>query len=142
MEGDGGQLIWKKHFESGWTPPASGGRGGGGGILCPGGITATPGIAPTGTPGKYTIYAASWDGTLHQLNAADGEDIVPPSKFMPPNGKPYPLNLWNGVIFTHTAQGCGGNPNMVYAYDLATKKVGSWGPSGGGMWGRSGPAIS
>src|SRR6266852_2114703 len=55
---DSGRLIWQKHFESSWTPPASGGRGGG--ILCPGGITATPVVAPTGTPGKYTIYAASW----------------------------------------------------------------------------------
>ena len=88
------------------------------------------------------IYAASWDGRLHQLNAADGEDIVPPAKFMPPNGKPYALSLLKNVIYTHTAQGCGGNPNMVYTYDLATHKVGSWGPAGGGMWGRSGPAIS
>ena len=79
---------------------------------------------------------------LHQLNVADGEDVAPPSKFMPPNGKPYALNLWNNVIYTHTAQGCGGNPNVVYAYDLATKKVGTWGPAGGGMWGRTGPAIS
>jgi hypothetical protein len=31
---------------------------------------------------------------------------------------------------------------MAYTYDLATNKVGSWGPAGGGMWGRSGPAIS
>jgi hypothetical protein len=31
---------------------------------------------------------------------------------------------------------------MVYTYDLATDKVGSWGPPGGGMWGRTGPAIS
>jgi outer membrane protein assembly factor BamB len=135
-----GQLLWKKHFVSNWTPPPNGGRGGG--ILCPGGITATPVIAPTSTPGKYTIYAASWDGMLHQLNAGDGEDVAPPSKFMPPNGKPYALNLWNNVIYTHTAQGCGGNPNMVYTYDLATKKVGTWGPAGGGMWGRTGPAIS
>jgi hypothetical protein len=52
------------------------------------------------------------------------------------------LNLVNNVIYTHTAQGCGGNPNMVYTYDLATDKVGSWGPAGGGMWGRTGPAIS
>ena len=135
-----GQLLWKKHFVSTWTPPANGGRGGG--ILCPGGITATPVIAPTSTPGKYTIYAASWDGMLHQLNAGDGEDVAPPSKFMPPNGKPYALNLWHNVIYTHTAQGCGGNPNIVYSYDLATNKVGTWGPSGGGMWGRTGPAIS
>ncbi len=135
-----GSRIWEKHFVNTWTPPAAGGRGGG--ILCPGGITATPVVAPASTPGKYTVYAASWDGTLHQLNAADGEDIAPPAKFMPPNGKPYALNLYNNVIYTHTAQGCGGNPNMVYAFDLATGKVGSWGPAGGGMWGRSGPAIS
>ncbi len=134
-----GELIWNKHFTSAWKPPADGGRGAG--ILCPGGLTATPVIAPA-ADGKYTIYAVSWDGSLHQVNAADGEDVAPPSKFMPPNGKPYALNLFHGVIYTHTAQGCGGNPNMVYAYDLATHKVGSWGPAGGGMWGRTGPAIS
>lgn len=140
IDAEKGEVIWKKHFVSTWNPPAGGGRGGG--ILCPGGITATPVVAPTATPGKYTIYAASWDGMLHQLNAADGEDIAPPSKWMPPNGKPYALNLVGNVLYTHTAQGCGGNPNVVYAYDLATKKVGSWGPAGGGMWGRTGPAIS
>ena len=134
-----GEVVWKKHFESNWTPPATGGRGGG--ILCPGGQTATPVIAPAGG-GKYTIYAASWDGRLHQLNASDGEDIAPPANWMPPNGKPYGLNLWNNVLYTHTAQGCGGNPNVVYSYDLSTNKAGSWGPAGGGMWGRQGPAIS
>ena len=134
-----GELLWKQHFESSWTPPEN---HRGGGILCPGGITATPVIGPAGTPGKYTIYAAAWDGTLRRLNVADGAEIAPPAKFMPPNGKPYALNLVNNVIYTHTAQGCGGNPNMVYTYDLATDKVGSWGPAGGGMWGRTGPAIS
>ena len=134
-----GEVLWKKHFASTWTPPATGGRGGG--ILCPGGITATPVIAPAGA-GKYTVYAASWDGMLHELNVSDGEDVKPPAKFMPPNGKPYALSLFNNVIYTHTAQGCGGNPNMVYAYDLATNEVGTWGPAGGGMWGRTGPAIS
>ena len=83
----------------------------------PDGVTTEtlPVVAPAGTAGKYTIYAASWDGMLHQLNVADGEDVAPPSKFMPPNGKPYALNLWNNVIYTHTAQGCGGNPNVVYS---------------------------
>ena len=134
-----GEVMWKKHFISTWTPPPNGGRGGG--VLCPGGITATPVIAPADTPGRYTIYAAAWDGMLHRLNVADGEDVKPPQKFMPPNGKPYALNLWKNVIYTHTAQGCGGNPNVVYSYDLTTNKVGSWGPAGGGMWGRTGPAI-
>jgi outer membrane protein assembly factor BamB len=134
-----GQLLWTRKFQNTWAG-AAGGRGGG--ILCPGGITATPVIAPTETPGKYVIYAVSWDGMLHTVNVADGEEMAPAAKFMPPNGKPYALNLFNNIIYTHTAQGCGGNPNMGYTYDLKTKKVGSWGPAGGGMWGRTGPAIS
>jgi outer membrane protein assembly factor BamB len=139
MDAANGELLWKHHFTSDWTPPP-GGRGAG--ILCPGGITATPVIGPAETPGKYVIYAAAWDGTLRRLDLATGKEIKPPAKFMPPNGKPYALNLRNNVIYVHTAQGCGGNPNMVYIYDLATDKVGSWGPAGGGMWGRTGGAIS
>ncbi|MGH9938333.1 MAG: PQQ-binding-like beta-propeller repeat protein, partial [Blastocatellia bacterium] len=137
LDAETGAILWKHHFETSWTP---GGRRPD--ILCPGGITATPVVGPTDTPGKYTIYAAAWDGTLRRLNAADGKEVAPPAKFMPPNGKPYALSLRENVIYTHTAQGCGGNPNMVYTYDLATEKVGSWGPAGGGMWGRTGPAIS
>ena len=132
-----GKQLWKKHFQ--WNPSPAAQRGGG--ILCPGGITATPVVAPS-APGKYTIYAVSWNGELHQINVADGEELAPPAKFMPPNGKPYALNLFNNMIYTHTAQGCGGNPNMAYVFDLATKKVGTWGPAGGGMWGRTGPAVS
>src|SRR5579871_1692408 len=132
-----GQVVWQRHFEFSHKDPVRRGN-----VVCPGGLTATPVIGPGEAPGKYTLYVASWDGLLHRLNVADGEDLVAPTTFMPPNGKPYGLNLFNGVIYTHTAQGCGGNPNMVYAFDLATGKVGTWGPAGGGMWGRSGPAIS
>ncbi len=134
-----GAILWSKHFDSGALESA-GGRGGG--TLCPGGLTATPVIGPGSAPGKYTAYVASWDGSLHQLNVADGEDLAPPAKFMPPNGKPYGLNLFNGVLYTTTGQGCGGNPNLVYAYDLATHKVGTYSPGSGGMWGRKGPSIS
>jgi outer membrane protein assembly factor BamB len=140
LDAANGEVLWHHRFKSDWTPPADGGRGAG--ILCPGGITATPVIGPAGAPGKYTIYAAAWDGTLRRLDLATGREIAPPAKFMPPNGKPYALNLRNNVIYVHTAQGCGGNPNMVYIYDLATDIVGSWGPAGGGMWGRTGGAIS
>jgi outer membrane protein assembly factor BamB len=137
LDAETGELLWKHHFETSWTPPDRGYY-----VLCPGGITATPVIGPGNAPGDYIIYAAAWDGTLRRLNLADGRELVPPAKFMPPNGKPYALSLLNNVIYVHTAQGCGGNPNMVYTYDLATDKVGSWGPPGGGMWGRTGPAIS
>ncbi|MGH9661944.1 MAG: PQQ-binding-like beta-propeller repeat protein, partial [Bryobacteraceae bacterium] len=134
-----GELLWKKHFDSNFRE-SSGGRGPS--VLCPGGMTANVTIGPGRSPGDYIIYAASWDGRLRKVNAADGADLAPPAKFMPPNGKPYAMNLFNNVLYTHSAQGCGGNPNVAYAYDLATNKVGSWGPAGGGMWGRSGPAIS
>jgi hypothetical protein len=91
--------------------------------------------------GKYTIYAVGWDGRLHQINAADGSDVAPPDKFLPPNGKPYALNLRDNVLYTTTAQGCGGNPNAFYSYDLATKKVGQYLPGSGGMWPRSGATL-
>ena len=73
--------------------------------------------------------------------SATGTDVAPPEPFLPPNGKPYALNLWKNVIYTTTAQGCGGNPNAFYGYDLATKKVGQYLPGSGGMWPRSGPSI-
>lgn len=133
-----GEIVWHRHFDSTYQDPPGRATS----VLCPGGMTANVTIGPGEGPGKYKIYAAAWDGRLHILNAADGEEMVPPAKFMPPNGKPYALNLVNNVIYTHSAQGCGGNPNMAYTYDLATHKVGSWGPAGGGMWGRSGPAVS
>jgi outer membrane protein assembly factor BamB len=143
MDEETGQVVWHKHFESTFQDPP-GGRGPT--VLCPGGMTANvtigPGGGPGGADGKYTIYAASWDGRLHKINAADGEEIAQPAKFMPANGKPYAMNLVDNVLYTHSAQGCGGNPNTAYTYDLATNKVGSWGPAGGGMWGRSGPAVS
>ena len=138
MDAENGEIIWKHRFATDWVAPV-GGRGAN--ILCPGGVTATPVIGATDTPGKYIVYAAAWDGTLLRLDLATGKEVKPPAKFMPPNGKPYALNLRNNVIYVHTAQGCGGNPNMVYIYDLATDKVGSWGPAGGGMWGRTGGAI-
>jgi outer membrane protein assembly factor BamB len=133
-----GTQLWKRHFDSTFqeTP---GGRGYG--PLCPGGLTATPVVAPLDTPGKYKVYAISWDGRLRQLDAATGEDLAPAEPFLPPNGKPYALNLVNNVLYTTTAQGCGGNPNQFYAYDLATKKVGSFNPGSGGLWPRLGPSI-
>ena len=108
--------------------------------LCPGGLTATP-VLDQPTPGKYIAYAVSWDGRLRKLDVATGEEIEPPALFLPPNGKPYALNLVNGVIYTTTAQGCGGNPNNFYSYDLATKKVGNWTPGSGGLWPRTGPSV-
>jgi hypothetical protein len=45
------------------------------------------------------------------------------------------------VIYTATAQGCGGQPNAFYSFDLATKKASIFLPAGGGLWGRRGAAV-
>ena len=90
------------------------------------------------SPGTYTVYAVSWDGRLRQINVADGKDAAPPEKFIPGGGKPYALNLHNGVIYTATAQGCGGLTNAFYSFDLARRRASAFIPAGGGLWGRRG----
>lgn len=132
-----GTQLWKRTFDSTFVEPPDGRYG----VLCPGGLTATPVIGPGEGDGKYIAYAISWDGRLRKMDVATGEEIAPPEPFLPPNGKPYALNLWKNVIYTTTAQGCGGNPNAFYAYDLATRKVGQFLPGSGGMWPRSGATM-
>ena len=130
-----GKQIWHRRFDSTLANP-----GGTNDTLCPGGQTAAPTMAET-SPGKYTVYAVSWDGRLRQVNLADGQDIVPPEKFIPGGGKPYALNLYNGVIYTATAQCCGGLANAFYSFDLASRRASAFMPAGGGLWGRRGAAI-
>ena len=132
-----GTQIWQRHFDSTFQEPANSRAY----VLCPGGLTATPIVVPSATPGTYTVYAISWDGRLRTLDAATGEEMVPAEPFLPPNGKPYGLNYHDHVLYTTTAQGCGGNPNQFYSYDLATRKVGSFNPGSGGLWPRLGPSI-
>jgi|SoiMethySBSTD1v2_1073268.scaffolds.fasta_scaffold31399_2 outer membrane protein assembly factor BamB len=130
-----GRQLWRVHFEGNAT------HGQAGNALCPGGQTAVPTMAQV-SPGKYTVYAVSWDGRLRQINAADGTEAAPPEKFMPADGKPYALNLHNGVIYTASAQGCGGVTNQFYSYDLATRRASTFIPAGGGLWGRRGASVS
>jgi outer membrane protein assembly factor BamB len=131
-----GKQIWQRHFDTTLTDlrPSSD-------TLCPGGQTAVPTMAQV-APGRYTIYAVSWDGRLRQVNLADGEDAAPPEKFVPGGGKPYALNLHDGVIYTATAQGCGGLTNAFYSFDLSTRRVSAFIPAGGGLWGRRGAAVA
>jgi len=131
-----GTQLWRRHFDNTLPTlnPISNDA------LCPAGQTAVPVMAET-APGQYTIYAVSWDGRLRQVNAADGTDVAPAEKFVPGGGKPYALNLHNGVIYTATAQGCGGLTNAFYSFDLATRRASAFIPAGGGLWGRRGASI-
>ncbi|MFL6451756.1 MAG: pyrrolo-quinoline quinone, partial [Bryobacteraceae bacterium] len=119
-----GELMWKKHYASTYTPP----EGTVYHTLCLGGQTAMPAMQEV-APGKYTVYAIGWDGRLQQINAADGAEVSAPERFMPPNGKPYAINVVNGVVYTATGQGCGGLLNAFYSFDLATRKSSIFSPA-------------
>ena len=130
-----GQVLWRRRFENRLANQAPVDN-----VLCPGGQTAAPAMVQV-SPGKYTVYAVSWDGRLHQINLGDGENVAPPEKFIPGNGKPYALNYKDGVIYTATAQGCGGLTNAFHSFDLASRRASTFIPAGGGLWGRRGAAI-
>ncbi|MBO0911127.1 MAG: PQQ-binding-like beta-propeller repeat protein [Acidobacteria bacterium] len=134
-----GELLWKQHFEH--TPPNPPTTGG---TLCPAGQTATPLIGPADAAGNRTLYAIDGHGDLRQLNLADGKEKAPPIPFSWPAGKPYALNLWNDLLMTTSAQGCGGNPNQFWAIDLndPQHKVITFNPGSGGLWGRTGAAFT
>jgi outer membrane protein assembly factor BamB len=131
-----GKQLWHRRWDGGPDPAPVANN-----TLCPSGQTAVPTMAQS-APGKYTVYAVSWDGRLRQINAADGVDVAPAEKFIPGGGKPYALNLYNGTIYTATAQGCGGLTNAFYSFDLASRKASAFIPAGGGLWGRRGASIS
>lgn len=137
VDADLGRIVWQRHFEYESEIPQTQNST----WLCPGGLTATPVIQPAGT--RKSIFLASSDGQLRQLNLANGEEVAKPVKFLPPNGKPYSLNLVDNVIYTTTGQRCGGVPNSVWSIDLTTpeKKVSSFASNGGGLWGLAGAAI-
>jgi outer membrane protein assembly factor BamB len=104
----------------------------------------TPAPQRSGNPFAIrTLYVLSGDGDLHPVNVNTGEDLAPPMRFLPPNGKPYSLALVDNVIYTITGQGCGGNPNSVYSLDMAdpARTVRSWRSGSGGLWGTAGPTI-
>jgi outer membrane protein assembly factor BamB len=134
-----GTILWKKHFE--YPPPAR--NGGPTDPLCPGGLTATPVLGPRQPSGARTLYALAGNGALHTIDLATGDETAAPIPFGYPNGKAYALNLWNDVIFTTTSQGCAGNPNQMWAINLSDpqKKVMTFNPGSGGLWGRTGAAI-
>ena len=136
MDVSTGRVLWRRHFENRLPNQAPGQQ-----HALP---RRTDGGADHGArraPGQYTVYAVSWEGRLYQVNLADGEDVAPPEKFVPGNGKPYALNCKDGVIYTASAQGCGGVTNAFYSFDLATRRASTFIPAGGGLWGRRGAAM-
>ncbi|HVW84537.1 MAG TPA: hypothetical protein VHB50_07640 [Bryobacteraceae bacterium] len=99
------------------------GRGGlgRGEMIGPGRAAGMP--RPANRSGEY--YAVGSDGRLHTLNTSTGADRVEPVRFLPPNSKVGAMNIADSAIYAATLDNCGGNPNTLYAIDLASddKKV-------------------
>lgn len=139
MDADTGALVWEKKLKWAASQPQEAGEGRG--FICTNALSATPVITPAGEK-ERVLYVLTTDGYLHMLAPETGDEKEAPVQMLGGiYGKPYGLNLVNGVVYTITGQGCGGVANALYAYNTATKKVTVSSPPQGGLWGTAGPAI-
>jgi outer membrane protein assembly factor BamB len=145
VDGDTGKMYWQKTLSSEGTPARRDSW------LCPNGLTATPVIGPAPRTGAaqavgQALYVLASDGKLHAFNLVSGEDVIPPTPFVPSFAKAWSMNLVNGILYSTTSQNCNGVKSGVYAMDLsnADRKVSYFeaGPNGAGIWGRGGAAIT
>jgi len=139
IDADTGKMVWQKKLKWASSQPQEPGEGRG--FICTNALSATPVITPAGAK-ERVLYVITTDGYLHLMDPATGDEKDAPVQMLPSvYGKPYGLNLVNGVVYTITGQGCGGVPNALYAYNTVTKKVTMSTPPQGGLWGTAGPAI-
>ena len=130
--------------------------------LCPGGITASVVIngnsgqaarpAAAGAAGASgwrgpgaNVFAVGSDGKLQTLRQQDGDNkATAPVPFVPVGSRVSDLNIAGPMIYAATQNGCGGNPNALYALDLSTteKKVVSFATGGSGLAGSAGVAVA
>ncbi|CAN5587723.1 hypothetical protein BH10ACI4_BH10ACI4_38290 [soil metagenome] len=139
IDTDTGAIAWQRKLD--WASEKPQEPGEGRGFICTNAQSATPVVTPAGSADRV-VYVLSSDGYLHSLSLATGEKKDAPIQVLPaPYGKPYGLNLVNNVIYTITGQGCAGNPNALYAVNLANKKVTMSNPPQAGLWGVAGPVV-
>ncbi len=125
VDGDTGKIFWEKTLSVEGTPERRDSW------LCPNGLTATPVIGPAPRTGDaaprfgQALYVLAGDGKLHAFNLVSGEDVVPPTPFVPAFAKMWSMNLVDGILYTTISQNCNGVKSGVYAMDLtnADRKV-------------------
>src|SRR6185295_9085540 len=138
IDADLGRLMWQKKFTVEGKPKMEPHW------LCPNGLNDTPVLQKQeGDLGTMNVYVIASDGKLHGMNVIDGEDLFPPTQFVPPFSKNWSLNLNGDVLYTTVSQGCNGAASAVHAMDLKDPKrpVFSFNSKNGGIWGRAGAAI-
>jgi outer membrane protein assembly factor BamB len=121
--------------QPGGLPPAAargGGGGGGGGPF---------------RPGADAAYVVGTDGYLHALNIQNGWDNMTPALFLPANTRAIGLIVAttdeSAVAYAATTNGCGSQPDAVWAMDLssADKTVTAFSVDRATIVGSDGPAL-
>lgn len=133
IDADTGGTVWKKGFPNPLKPKTAAT------YLCPNTQNATPVIDKD----KGIIYVLNSDGKLRGLSIMNGEDLMPPTDFVPPFSRNWSLNLIDGVIYTPVGRGCGGTVSHFAAMDVSNparpqarlytsigRPAGAWGRGG------------
>lgn len=141
LDADSGELVWKMNAPAKARPPQ------GADWLCPNALNDTPVIDPA----KARLFVITSDGRLLTLDLADGHQLMPPARFVPPYSKMWSLNYSGGVLYTSLSQDCANTRSGIAALnpDAPGKPVVffnsagacSKGFCGAGIWGRGGPSV-
>lgn len=137
LNADDGKVLWNRSFDSVVVPDSESF------FLCPNAINATPTIDLE----KAIVYTISRDGKLYGLDLASGATKFGPFQFVPAFAKTWSLNFHDGVVYTTTSQGCGGDRSGIYSMDVtdamhpAVHELLIEKGHGGGMWMRGGVVL-
>jgi PQQ-like domain len=82
-------------------------------------------------PLPQVVYVLSNDGQLHTLGPYSGKDLARPLPLIPSNAHASDLIAVNNIVYTATMNGCSGVADGVWALDLASGSVKTWGTAGG-----------
>src|SRR6266567_725334 len=137
LDAQDGKVLWSRTFDAAVLPDSEGF------YLCPNAVNATPTIDQN----RAVVYTIARDGKLYGLDLGSGATKFGPFQFVPAFAKAWSLNFYEGVLYTSTSQGCGGDRSGIYSMDVTDAmhtvshefliKRGY----GGGMWGRGGVVV-
>lgn len=98
---------------------------------------AARGPRPPAAFGSNALFVLTTDGMLHLALVSNGEDSMPPFRFLPANANAGNLIFTEEEVYASTSGNCGGVPNAVWTIDLTgpDKSVKSWKTKGGDVVG-------
>jgi mono/diheme cytochrome c family protein len=137
LDAEDGKILWSRTFDSAAQPDSESF------YLCPNAVNATPTIDQN----RNIVYSLARDGKLYGLDLGSGATKFGPFQFVPAFAKAWSLNFYNGVVYTSTSQGCGGDRSGIYSMDVTdamhtiSHELLIRRGNGGGMWGRGGVVI-